>query len=504
VEPLLSMRDIRKTFPGVVANDGVNLDINKGEIHTLLGENGAGKTTLMNTLYGLYQPDSGQIFYKGKEVHIRNPADAIALGIGMVHQHFMLVPYLQVVENMVLGMKSERGPLLTLKKSAQKIMDLADSYGMNIDPWAYVWQLSVGQEQRVEILKALYRGAELLILDEPTAVLTPQEVEELFHTLKRLTEEGLTIIFISHKLNEVLKISDRISVLRGGRKIETLDASATDAKELARLMVGREVLFRVEKTDRPAGDPVLQIEELSVKNNKNLGAVNHFSCQVREGEILGIAGVDGNGQSELIEAIAGLRKAESGSIMLKGEDITGRHPRHIIEAGLCHIPEDRQRQGLVMDMSVEENSYLQDFYCSPFSKGIFLDPDYIRQHSDGIVESYDVRCPSCDSLVRNLSGGNQQKLILGRELSRNPKALLAMHPTRGLDVGAIEYVHKKMVEQRDRGCAILLVSTELDEILFLSDRILVIYEGKVMGELENNDDLDIGTLGLMMAGKVHA
>ncbi|MEW6621759.1 MAG: ABC transporter ATP-binding protein [Bacillota bacterium] len=497
---LLEMKQITKEFPGVLANDRIDLQIEKGEVHALLGENGAGKSTLMNILYGLYQPTKGDVYFKGHRVDIRSPRHAIDLGIGMVHQHFMLVPYLTVVENLVLGMKSEREPLLNLQKSAKLIEDLGKQYGMKIDPWAEVWQLSVGEQQRVEIIKALYRGAELLILDEPTAVLTPQEVEELFQVLKQLTKEGLTIIFISHKLNEVLAISDRVSVLRGGKKVATIDTEDATSNQLACLMVGREVLFRVEKNKNEPGRDILKIENLVVKNNKNLDAIRGLNLSVRQGEILGIAGVDGNGQSELAEAITGLRHIEKGCVQIDGIDITNKHPRDILECKVCHIPEDRQKQGLVMDMTVQENTFLQDFYRPPYANGIFLDWKYIKNYSKNLVKQYDVRCPNDETLARKLSGGNQQKVVLGREISRGPKLLVAMHPTRGLDVGAIEYVHKKIIEERDKGCAVLLISTELDEILFLADRIAVIYEGKIMGELINDDDVSIEEIGLMMAG----
>jgi simple sugar transport system ATP-binding protein len=497
---LLEMKQISKQFPGVLANDKVDLQIEKGEVHALLGENGAGKSTLMSILYGLYQATSGEIYFKGQKVNISSPDHAIKLGIGMVHQHFMLIPALSVVENIVLGMKSERGPFLNLEKSAKKIKELSQRYGMSLDPWAKIWQLSVGEQQRVEIIKALYREAELLILDEPTAVLTPQEVSELFAVIKKLAEEGVTIILISHKLKEVMAASNRVTVLRGGKKVETLATKDTNTDHLAYLMVGREVLLRVEKEEKEPGAQVLSIDRIKVKNNKDLQALKDLSLSIRSGEILGIAGVDGNGQSELAEAIAGLRKVESGVIKVKTKDITNKSPREILECKVSHVPQDRQKQGLVMDMSIKENSFLQDYYREPFAKGIFLDWKFITNYAKELIEQFDIRTPNEDVCTKNLSGGNQQKIILGREIYREPELLIAMNPTRGVDVGAIEYIHRRIIQEREKGCAVLLISTELDEILSLSDRIAVIYEGKIMGELNNDEKVNIEEIGLMMAG----
>mgnify|MGYP000073381954 FL=1 len=497
---LLQMQDITKQFPGVLANDKVNFEVEKGEVHTLLGENGAGKSTLMNILYGLYQPTSGTIKLRGQKVEITSPKVAIDLGIGMVHQHFMLIPALTVVENVILGIKPERGSVLDLEGAAEKIVALGKKYNMNIDPWAKVWQLSVGQQQRLEIIKALYRGADLLILDEPTAVLTPQEVEELFVIMRQLTSEGHTVIFISHKLNEVMTISNRVTVLRAGRSVATVNTKDTNKEELARLMVGRDVFLRMDKKPCIPKEPVLQMEEVECLNNKGLKALKKLSLEVRAGEVLAIAGVDGNGQSELVDTITGLRKVTGGRILLNGKDVTNKAPREILEEKVAHIPEDRHKRGLVMNFSIKENIMLMNYYKEPYSKGIILDWNYIEDHSEELVQQFNVKCPNIEVKVKNLSGGNQQKVILGREIDREPRLLIAMHPTRGLDIGAMEYVHKRIIEERDRGAAVLLVSTELEEVLSLSDRIAVLYEGEIMGIVENNENVNIEELGLMMAG----
>jgi len=496
---IIKMEKITKRFPGVLANDHVDLEVEKGEIHVLLGENGAGKTTLMNILYGLHQPDAGTIYLKGREVKINSPRKAIDLGIGMVHQHFMLIPALTVTENIVLGTKVPREPFLDLTGSAEKIKALSRQYGFNLDPSVKVWHLSVGQQQRVEIIKTLYRGADILILDEPTAVLTPQETQELFAILRRLKDEGHTVIFISHKLNEVMEISDRITVLRQGRVIKTLRTKDTNKAELARLMVGREVSFVVEKTPCQPGQEALRISGLKARNDRQLEAVKSIDLAVRAGEILGLAGVDGNGQSELVEAIAGLRKATGGEVFFLGQPVRHQPLRRLFEMGLGFIPEDRHRQGLVKEMPLMENLILQRFYRPPFARYGFLNYRVIREYANELIKKYDIRTPSPLVPAKNLSGGNQQKVVLAREMDRQPALLIAMHPTRGLDVGATEYVHRRIIEERDRGCAILLVSTELEEILALSDRIAVIYEGEIMGVL-NRNEISIEDLGLMMAG----
>ncbi|HHU31448.1 MAG TPA: ABC transporter ATP-binding protein [Clostridia bacterium] len=496
----LQMQDITKQFPGVLANDKVNFEVEKGEVHALLGENGAGKSTLMNILYGLYQPTSGSIFYKGQKVEITSPKAAIDLGIGMVHQHFMLIPALSVVENVILGMKPERGSVLDLESAAKKIVDLGKKYNMDIDPWAKVWQLSVGQQQRLEIIKALYRGADLLILDEPTAVLTPQEVEELINIMRQLTSEGHTVIFISHKLNEVMAVSQRVTVLRMGKSVATVNTKDTNKEELARLMVGRDVFLRMDKKPCNPKEIVLKMEGVECLNNKGLKALKNLSLEVKAGEVLAIAGVDGNGQSELVEAITGLRQVTDGQVVINGKDMTNKTPREILEEKVAHIPEDRHKRGLVMNMSIKENMMLMNYYKEPFSKGITLDWNYIETHSEELVEQFNVKTPNIEVKAKNLSGGNQQKVILGREIDREPNLLIAMHPTRGLDIGAMEYVHRRIIDERDRGAAVLLVSTELDEVLSLSDRIAVLYEGEIMGVVENDDKVNIEELGLMMAG----
>ncbi|MEW6621519.1 MAG: ABC transporter ATP-binding protein [Bacillota bacterium] len=497
---ILQMKNITKQFPGVLANDNVRFEVQKGEVHALLGENGAGKSTLMNILYGLYQPTSGEIYFNGKLIEFNSPNDAIKAGIGMVHQHFMLIPPLSVVENIILGMKPWK-PFLDLKSAATKIAEISKQYGMDIDPYAKVWQLSVGQQQRVEIIKVLFRGANILILDEPTAVLTPQETTELFAMIRRLSTEGHTIIFISHKLKEVNAVSHKVTVLRHGKCVGTVITQETTPDELARMMVGRNVSFTVVKSPAKIGNKILEVNQVNALSNKGLKALKDISFEVHSGEILGIAGVDGNGQSELVETITGLRKTSSGEILVKGKNLTNAHPRKILEHKVSHIPEDRQLHGLVLGMTLKENFILQDHYHPPYSKGYFklLDWKYIEQHSRSLIKEFDVRTPNENVLAQNLSGGNQQKLILAREIFKQPDLLIAMHPTRGLDVGAIEFVHKKIVDQRDKGTAVLLISTELDEILCLSDRIAVLYEGQIMG-IVKPEEVSIEQIGLMMAG----
>jgi simple sugar transport system ATP-binding protein len=496
--PLLELKGITKRFPGVVANDGVGFELAPGEVHALLGENGAGKSTLMNILYGLYHPDDGEIRLRGERVRMDSPRAAIDHGIGMVHQHFMLIPVMTVAENIVLGVEPHHGPFLDLDTAQERVREISRRFGLAVRPEARIETISVGMQQRVEILKALYRGAEILILDEPTAVLTPQEAEELFAIIRSLQSEGKSIIFISHKLGEVLEIADRITVLRRGKTVETVPHQGATEESLARLMVGREVLLRVEKTPSEPGDPVLEVEDLLVKEDRGLEAVRGVSFEVRAGEIVGIAGVDGNGQSELIEAITGLRKPEAGRILAGGEDVTGDTSRDALDAGVGHIPEDRQRRGLVLDFTLAENLALHDYREEPDSKWGWLYPKRLVDRAVRLLEEFDVRGGNPKTPASSLSGGNQQKVILAREIDRNPKVLIAAQPTRGLDVGAIEFVHRRLVAERDEGRAILLVSFELAEILSLSDRILVIYEGRFVGEY--GPDVSEEELGIAMTG----
>lgn len=494
------MNGIVKHFPGVLANDHVSFELRPGEIHALLGENGAGKSTLMNVLYGLYEADEGEIEVFGKPVHYSSARDAIASGLGMVHQHFMLVKPFTVAENVILGQPSPRAPILEdLEAVSSHLVELSRQYGLAIDPTAQVWTLSVGEQQRVEILKALYRGAEVLILDEPTAVLTPREVEELVAILQRLSAEGKSIVFISHKLDEVLTVSDRITVLRDGRNVDTVETCDTDKSGLARMMVGRDVLLTVEKCPCQREAPVLRVEGLRARNDRELLALRGVSFDVCAGEILGIAGVAGNGQSELEEVIAGLRKAESGKIFINDKETTFCSPREIGRSGLAHIPSDRYRMGMLKDFSVAENLVLQRIADEPFTKRFTLQWEEIRCEARHLVNTYDVRTPSIEVMAGKLSGGNAQKMVLARELAREPEVLIAAQPTRGLDVSAIEYVHRTLVERRDAGMGILLISTELDEIFNLSDRIAVMYEGEIIGIMDR-DDADLNIIGLMMAG----
>ncbi|HEY8346957.1 MAG TPA: ABC transporter ATP-binding protein [Symbiobacteriaceae bacterium] len=478
-----------------MANDHIDLEVREGEIHALLGENGAGKTTLMNIVYGLYAPDEGTIEWKGRPVRISGPSEAIKLGIGMVHQHFMLVPVFTVAENIILG--KEGGFLLDRRKAVEEVRRLSEQYGLHVDPEARVESITVGQQQRVEILKALYRGAELLILDEPTAVLTPQEVEELGRIMKNLVSQGKTIIIITHKLKEVLQLADRVTVIRRGKKIATLDTQGRTEEELAALMVGRSVSLRVPKGPARPGKVVLEVQSLCAKNARGLPAVQDVSFTVRAGEIVGICGVDGNGQTELVECLTGLRRATSGHIFLNGREITRMNPRQIREAGVGHIPEDRQRRGLVLDFTMAENVVLgsQRQYASWGVMNMRRMTDLARK----IIEAFDVRPPEPAYRARSLSGGNQQKVIVGREMTRDTSLLVAVQPTRGLDVGAIEFIHKQLVQARDAGKAVLLVSLELDEIMALSDRILVMYKGRIVAEVPAHEATEEG-LGLWMAG----
>lgn len=496
---VIEMKGIGKSFPGIRANDNINLTVEQGEIHVLLGENGAGKSTLMNILYGLYQPDEGQIFVKGKPVRITNPNVAISLGIGMVHQHFMLVPPFTVTENIILGMEPSRGLKLDMKKAIKDVEELSKKYELKVDATALVQDISVGMQQRVEILKTLYRGAEILILDEPTAVLTPQEIEELGIILKSLVKQGKSIILITHKLKEVMSMSDRVTIIRRGKVIDTLNTADTNIDELAEKMVGRKVNLTVEKSESKPSAPVLEIKNLKVNDSRGLEAVKGVNLKVHGGEILGIAGVDGNGQNELVQAITGLIKSQTGEILLNGKEITNMSPKEVIESGVGHIPEDRHKRGLVLDYSLAENSILGSHHLSKFRKGFGLNYGKIREYCRNLIKEYDVRTPSEKVLAKSLSGGNQQKLIVAREIDRDPSLCIASQPTRGLDVGAIEFVHKKLVELRDEGKAVLLVSLELDEVMDLSDRIAVMYDGKIIGILDAKDATE-KKLGIMMAG----
>jgi simple sugar transport system ATP-binding protein len=495
----LELRGITKRFSDVVANDGIDFDLRPGEVHALLGENGAGKSTLMNVLYGLYRPDEGEIRIGGQPVTMHSPKDAIERGIGMVHQHFMLIPVMTVAENIVLGTEPTRdGVLLDLSAAERRVRELSDKYGLSVDPRARIEDISVGRQQRVEILKALYRGADILILDEPTAVLTPQEATELFGVLRSLTEQGMSIIFITHKLNEVLSISDRITVLRRGQKVETLATSEATEESLARLMVGREVLLRVDKPPADTGETLLEVNDLSVMDDRGLDAVRGVSFTVRAGEIVGIAGVDGNGQTELIDAIAGLRRPLSGTVTVGGRDMTKANARKVLDEGMGHIPEDRQARGLVLEFSLAENLALEDYRSPPDSRWGWLFPRRLLARARLLLREFDVRGGGPNARASALSGGNQQKVVIAREVGRDPRVLVAAQPTRGLDVGAIEYVHKRLIAVRDEHKAVLLVSLELEEILSLSDRILVLYEGRVAGEY--GPDVSEEELGVAMTG----
>jgi simple sugar transport system ATP-binding protein len=493
------MRGITKAFPGIVANDDVGLDVRKGEVHALLGENGAGKSTLMNILYGLYKPDDGEILVHGKPIVFGSAKDAIGAGIGMVHQHFMLIPVMTVAENIVLGLEPVRdGVLLDERAAERRVAELSKQFGLAVDPAALIADITVGQQQRVEILKALYRGAEILILDEPTAVLTPQEAAELFAIIRNLQADGKSIIFISHKLNEVLEIADRITVLRRGKKIETVPREGATEESLARAMVGREVLLRVEKPPAEPGERLLDVDDLHVIDDRGIEKVRGVSFSVRAGEIVGIAGVDGNGQTELIDAIAGLRKIASGTVEVGGRKLEHATAREMLDAGLGHIPEDRQRRGLVLEFTIAENLALHDYAKPPDAKWGWLFPNRLIEQARVLIREFDVRGGGPLTRALTLSGGNQQKVVAAREIARDPSVLIAAQPTRGLDVGAIEFLHRRLVEERGEGRAILLVSLELDEILSLSDRILVLYEGEIVGE--HTGDVSEQQIGLEMLG----
>ena len=497
--PAIRMTGITKRFPGVLANDHVDLTAYPGEIHALLGENGAGKSTLMSILFGIYHPDEGAIHIHGRKVQLRSPRDAIKQGIGMVHQHFMLVDVLTVAENVTLGLDESRF-LLNLAGTKRRIQELKQKYGMQVDPEAHIWQLSVGEQQRVEILKMLYRGADILIMDEPTAVLTPQEARDLFSTLRRMAAEGHTVVFITHKLDEVMAISDRITVLRAGRVVSTVLTRDTSKEELARWMVGRPIPG-IERTPGDKGETVLRVENLRAYNDKRLPALKGVSFAIQQGEILGIAGVAGNGQRELAEVITGLRPATGGCIRISDVDLTNCAPCRIIEKHVGHVPEDRLGMGLVPNLAVSDNIIMKEYRQPQLSRGPFLDRPSIRQFAGRLIKLFDISTPSQETPVKLLSGGNLQRTILAREISARPNLLVAVHPTRGLDIGATESVHKTLLDHRAKGAAILLISEDLDELLALSDRIAVLYEGEVMGVVPT-DLADIDKLGLMMAGSL--
>ncbi len=498
--PVLELRSITKRFPGVLANDHIDLSLQEGEIHALLGENGAGKTTLMNILYGLYQPDEGEIFVRGKRIEVHSPSDAIAAGIGMVHQHFMLIPVFTVTENVMLGEEATRvAGILDRAAAAARIREISEQFHLAVEPEAYIKDLPVGVQQRVEIIKLLYRQADILVLDEPTAVLTPQEADELFKIMRSLVERGKSIIFITHKLREVMDVADRITVLRRGKVVGSTTPREATREKLAEMMVGRAVNLEVAKHPPKLGEPVLEVKDLVVLDERNQIAVDGVSFEVHAGEILGIAGVQGNGQTELVKAVTGLRPVMEGSIRLLEEDITRATPRRITELGSAHVPEDRQQDGLVLSFTVADNLVLCTYYQPPYARGVVLQGQAILQTARELIQEFDIRTPSPLTSAGSLSGGNQQKVIVAREFSRPIRLLVAAQPTRGLDVGSIEYIHQRILEKRDSGCAVLLVSSELDEILELSDRIAVMYRGKIVAVIPG-EKASKEWLGLLMAG----
>ncbi|MGI5839348.1 MAG: ABC transporter ATP-binding protein [bacterium] len=500
MDHIVEMLQIRKEFPGVVANDGITFRVRSGEIHALLGENGAGKSTLMSILFGLYQPDQGIIRVRGKEVRIGNPNAATSLGIGMVHQHFKLVHNFTVTENIILGMEEMKGGRIAVREAATRIRQLSDRYRLSVDPAARIEDISVGMQQRVEILKMLYRSAEILVFDEPTAVLTPQETGELMEIMRRMTAEGKTVILITHKLKEIKAVADRCTIIRRGKAVATLDVPAATETQMAELMVGRQVIFTLAKEPPRPGDKVLEIENLYVRDQRGLPAVRGVNLTAHSGEILGVAGVEGNGQTELVEAITGLRRIETGQIRLLGKNIGILPIQKRLEAGLGHIPEDRQKYGLVLDFTLEDNLILEMYYREPFSRRGILRRETIRRYAERLASQFDIRTgQGALTMARSMSGGNQQKAIIAREIDRSPVLLVVVQPTRGLDVGAVEYIHRRLLAERDKGKTILLFSLDLDEILNLSDRIAVMYEGKIVGVVDaaaTNDN----ELGLMMAG----
>ncbi|MGC9358259.1 MAG: ABC transporter ATP-binding protein [Anaerolineae bacterium] len=498
--PVLELKGITKRFPGVLANDHVDLTLHEGEILALLGENGAGKSTLMNVLYGLYTQDEGEIYVRGDRVEIQDPNDAIDLGIGMVHQHFMLIPVLTVAENVMLGMESiKNGIFLDRGDAAERIRDISERYGLKVDPLAMVGDLPVGLQQRVEIIKLLYRNADILILDEPTAVLTPQEVESLFEVIRSLVSQGKSVIFISHKLKEVLALADRVEVLRGGKVVGVTTPDESNEQDLATMMVGREVILQVAKEPAQPEEAILKVENLRVRGERGEEAVKGISFEVQAGEIVGVAGVQGNGQTELVEVLTGLKQAESGSVKILGQEVVNHSPRVITEAGSAHIPEDRQANGLVLGYPVADNLILNTYYLPPIAQGLVMREEAIEERAHNLVKEYDIRTPSIMTPVSNLSGGNQQKVIVARELSREVKLVIASQPTRGLDVGSIEYIHSQLVKKRDEGAAVFVVSAELDEVLSLADRIVVMYEGEIMDTVPV-EKATKEKIGLLMAG----
>ncbi|GJM41717.1 MAG: ABC transporter [Ardenticatenaceae bacterium] len=496
---VLEAKGLTKRFPGVLANDKVDLSLEKGKILALLGENGAGKSTLMNMLYGLYHPDEGEIWIKGEQVVLKNPRDAIDRGVGMVHQHFQLVPVMTVTENVMLGSEVVKNGRLDMRAAEKRVLELSEQYGLKVDPGAMVEDLPVGTQQRVEIIKALYRQADILILDEPTAVLTPQEAIELFRIMRELTERGVSIIFITHKLKEVLAVADNIAVLRGGRMVGTADPKTATQATLAELMVGRKVILQVEKDAPKPKEVVLQVKNLHVLDDRGQTAVEGIDLEVRAGEIVGIAGVQGNGQRELVEALTGLRAVEQGSVTIEGHDCTHATPRQVTELGVAHIPEDREKHGLVMQYSIADNMVLNNYYKAPYASGPVMHQDAIDKHGTDLVKEFDVRTPSIHTTARTLSGGNKQKVIVAREFSRPIKLLIAAQPTRGIDVGSIEFIHNQIVAQRDQDIAVLVVSAELDEVLGLADRVVVMFDGRIVKTLPIAEATR-ERVGLLMAG----
>ncbi|WP_321387494.1 ABC transporter ATP-binding protein [uncultured Enterococcus sp.] len=500
METVLELKHISKAFGSFMANEDINFQLKKGEIHALLGENGAGKSTLMNIVFGLYQPTEGEIFIHGKQEVMDSPNRAIDLGIGMVHQHFKLVEPFTVTENIIIGTEPKKGIKIDIEKARQDVIVLSEKYGLDIDQDAKIEDINVGMQQRVEIIKTLYRGAEILIFDEPTAVLTPQEITEFLDILKKLVAEGKSIILITHKLKEIMAAADSCTIIRRGKVIDTVTVSETTTDTLAEMMVGKTVQFSTEKTSASPKEVLLEVKDLVVENAHGKNSINHLSFDIKAGEILGIAGVDGNGQTELIEAITGMKKVTSGEILLEGQPITNHSPRDITQAGVSHIPEDRHKYGLVLDFSVSENSILQTYYKPEITPRGLIDREAVKQLTNGFIEEFDIRVPSSETIARSLSGGNQQKLIIAREMNMKPQVMVAVQPTRGLDVGAIEFVHKQLIALRDQNVAVLLVSFELEEILNVSDRILVLFDGQVIGETRPETTTD-RELGLMMAGK---